>query len=614
MFKKLQLQPHLKIEKNQGRAMLRWDGKRPPERIEYFPAQEKEIYGNKNSIDFNKLFWGDNIQVLAHLLKEYRGEVDLVYIDPPFDSKADYVKRVKIRGNEFSGVQQGILEEKQYGDIWDKDEWLQFMYERLILIRELMSEKASIFVHIDYHRSSHLRLLMDEVFGEDNFRNEIIWYYPNKIQGNIKRFAANHDNICWYSKTSSFTFNRIEEERAKSIKVNARYWDAEKQSFATKKDEKGNVIYIDRAEKIIDDVWIIPAISSGGKDQTNYPTQKPEEILERIIVATSGIGDLVLDCFVGSGTTAAVAQKLGRRWIGCDINIGAIQTSTKRLNQISLAQVAGTTNHNLTLLSEEEGKDAKTKTLFGFKVCNVNEYDVFKNEVEAKDIVMEMYGVEQARLSHFDGMLDNSFVKVMPINRVCSKKDIDDVLKAVRANLADFTAKIKSRHGESVYEEGVTVFCSGFEMDMIDYLMKNNDTGVDIDIRDILLDKQTLIFKQRPEAEITVKCTGKKVKIIIDDFISPILMRKLEIENEKVNKNGLKTRVEDYRQVIDSVAIDVDYDSNLFNAEIIDVPAKNELIKSEYNFEYPKTGKKRLAVKIVDVLGEEYFKTFEVTL
>src|SRR3989339_588315 len=188
------------IEKTQGRAMLRWDGKKPLERIEYFPAQEKEVYGDKEAKDFNKLFWGDNLQVLAHLLKEHRGKIDLIYIDPPFDSKADYVKKVKIRGNELDGIQKSIIEEKQYGDIWERDEYLQFMFERLVLMRELLTERGSIYLHCDWHKSHFLRLILDEVFGEDNFVNEIVWHYYNKMQGNVGRFASNHDAILVYRK------------------------------------------------------------------------------------------------------------------------------------------------------------------------------------------------------------------------------------------------------------------------------------------------------------------------------------------------------------------------------------------------------------------------------
>src|SRR3989344_943951 len=149
----------LKVAQAKGRPMLTWVGKKPLEKVEYFPAQEKEIYGDKKSKVFNQLFWGDNLQVLSHLLKEYRGAVDLIYIDPPFASEAEYVRRVKIRGERVEGVQQSVLEEAQYTDIWEQDEYLQFMYERLLLMKELLSDKGSIYLHCDWHKGHHLRCL-----------------------------------------------------------------------------------------------------------------------------------------------------------------------------------------------------------------------------------------------------------------------------------------------------------------------------------------------------------------------------------------------------------------------------------------------------------------------
>ena len=626
------------IEKVRGRAMLRWDGKKPLERIEYYPAQEKEVYGDKSAKDFNKLFWGDNLQVLSHLLKEHRGKIDLIYIDPPFDSKADYVKKIKVRGKKTDGLQQGLLEEKQYSDIWGKDEYLQFMYERLILMRELLTDKGSIYLHCDWHKSHHLRLILDEVFGESNFINEIAWCYQTR-QFSKRHWNRKHDNILVYAKNpEKFVFNW-------SVKgVIESYKDSTVKKYKHK-DEKGYYRLsgrgivgspiqsakdvdpkweIEHPELVVreylgngyapNDYWLIDIVNQVANERTDFPTQKPEALLEKIIKASSNEGDVVLDCFIGGGTTAATAQKLGRRWIGCDINIGAIQTTTKRLNQIIDAQKSGSTDKDAWLLEKDEIEEVKKSTLSGFKIYNVNEYDVFKNEVEAKDIIMEMYGVERIRSSHFDGVLDNHFVKVMPINRVCTKKDIDDVLKGIKDSIDDFKVKSKSRQNESIYEQGVMVFCSGMELDTLDYLKKQDRHGVDIQMRDILLDKQTLIFKQPPEAQIDVKAGTKKATLTIKDFISPILMRKLDIENEKALKKESRAKVEDCKQIIDSVAIDIDYDGKLFNAEIIDVPAKNELIEGSYELEYEKAGKNTIAIKIVDVLGEEYFETFEVTV
>lgn len=152
-----------------GFPELRWTGKRPYKQTQYYPAQLKERYGNPDANGwFNKIFWGDNLQVMSHLLKEYRGKIDLIYIDPPFDSKADYKKKIELKGKHAEN-DNNFFEQKQYGDIWNNDEYLQFMYERLILLRELLSDKGSIYVHLDNKRSFHLKLIMDEVFGSSNF-------------------------------------------------------------------------------------------------------------------------------------------------------------------------------------------------------------------------------------------------------------------------------------------------------------------------------------------------------------------------------------------------------------------------------------------------------------
>lgn len=587
-----------KIEQAKGRPLLQWVGKKPIEGVEYYPAQEKEVYGEKEAKDFNKLFWGDNLQVLSHLLKEYRGQVDLIYIDPPFDSKADYVKKVKVRGEQIEGEAQSVIEERQYTDIWEKDEFLQFMYERLLLMKELLSDKGSIFVHLDWHKSSYIRLIMDEVFGEDNFVNEIIWHYADNFQGNVRGFATNHNNIYWYSKTKEYVSNKILIDLGKTIKRDKRIWSKDEQKLVAARDEEGRIVYEDFTQKKADDVWEIGQSSTtktASSEYLGYPTQKPEKLLERIVRAASNEGDVVADFFMGSGTTCAVAQRLERKWLGCDINLGAIQTATKRINQMLATQ-----------------KKDGFKGSLGFKILNVNNYDVFKNELEAKEIVMEMYGVEPLKRTYFDGFLDNHFVKVLPLNRVLNKMDVRSLIKNISEKVGDFTVKKTSSSGEAVYEQGVLVICSGMELDVLDFLKKENRTGVKIDIRDIQTDKKGLIFKQKPEAKIAVKAKDKKLSVEIQEFHSPILMRKLQLENEKMLQKDEKAKVEDFRQVIDSVAIDTDYDGKLFNAEVMDFPTKKEIIKVKYEWEYKKSGKNTVAVKIVDVLGEEYFETFEV--
>jgi len=189
-----------------GFPELRWTGKRPYDSTQYYPAQLRERYGEETDGWINKIFWGDNLQVMSHLLKKYRGKIDLIYIDPPFDSKADYKKKIEVKGIGKAETDASSFEEKQYGDIWTNDEYLQFMYERLILLRELLSDTGVLYLHCDWHKSHQLKLILDEIFGVQNFRNEIIWSYSTLGRPN-DRFAQKHDTIFAYGKTQNTFFN-----------------------------------------------------------------------------------------------------------------------------------------------------------------------------------------------------------------------------------------------------------------------------------------------------------------------------------------------------------------------------------------------------------------------
>ena len=191
-----------------GFPELRWTGKRPYRSTQYYPAQLKETYGEPQDGWMNKIFWGDNLQVMSHMLKEYRGKIDLIYIDPPFDSKADYKKKIDIKGIGKAESDSSSFEEKQYGDIWTNDEYNQFLYERLILCRALLSDSGCIYVHCDWHKSHYIRLICDEIFGADRFINEIIWKSGN-IRGaktSSNKFGRVTDTIYLYSKTDNYYF------------------------------------------------------------------------------------------------------------------------------------------------------------------------------------------------------------------------------------------------------------------------------------------------------------------------------------------------------------------------------------------------------------------------
>ena len=582
-----------------GFLELRWTGKRPYRSTQYYPAQLKESYGKPSEDGWiNKIFWGDNLQVMSHMLKKYRGKIDLIYIDPPFDSKADYKKKIKIKGIGKAESDSSSFKEKQYGDIWSNDEYLQFMYERLILLRELLSDKGSIYLHCDWHRAHHIKLLMDEIFGNGGkdtkgpgFKNEIIWAY--RIQGVGKgRWARKHDTIFFYTKTGDYTFNEEKEDVIYRKKFIGTTCIAPNLGLLKEQEVKEITQCLNDKQPIPDkyknklfntyfsnvyvrDVWdgdYTKPIISGSSEYLQYPTQKPEGLLKRIINASTNPGDIVFDCFMGSGTTQAVAMKLGRRFIGADINLGSIQTTTKRLISVS-----------------EDLKDDKTKYT-GFEVYNVNNYDFFRNPVEAKELLIKALEVEPYASSDiWDGELDGRKVKIMPTNRIATKVDA----QSITANLPYKTyEEIKSKDPKAVVER-MTIVCMGHEPDFKAAIEKElSSYKVDIEVVDILRDKKDLVFKRDSEAEIVREGN----KLIIRNFFPMNLLQKLSMQKESV---------EDWRQLVESVMIDFNYDGAVMQPTITDIPDKKGLVQGIYDIPEDASG---IKVKITDLLSESYEK------
>lgn len=312
--------------------------------VKYDLLREEPVGSNP---DGNMVVRGDCVSTCAYL-RDQGIKVDLVYIDPPFASGADYAKKVYLRHNpalaekieeaekELSHDDMKSFEEKMYGDIWDKEKYLNWMYENLCAIKSVMSDEASIYVHLDWNIGHYVKILMDEIFGEENFKNEIIWYYYNKMPDKRKPlFTRSHDTIYFYSLANSedITFNLLTEKRQESVKQLVRKKVDGKMINA--RDEDGNVMYRITDERTLDDVWRIAMLQPAGQNEPlEYNTQKPEELLERVISASSKKGMLVADFFAGSGVTAAVAHKLGRKFITCDIGLNSIEITRDRLKNL----------------------------------------------------------------------------------------------------------------------------------------------------------------------------------------------------------------------------------------------------------------------------------------
>ena len=578
-----------------GFPELRWTGKRPYKATQYYPAQLKETYGESKDGWMNKIFWGDNLQVMSHMLKEYRGKIDLIYIDPPFDSKADYKKKVDIKGVGKAKSDSSSFEEKQYGDIWTNDEYLQFMYERLIIMRELLSDTGSIYIHCDYRKAHHLRSIVEEIFGTQNFQNEIIWCYRG-MAVSTNHYVRRHDSILFATKTGNYPFNweQIAEPLEESTIKKYKHIDKDGRRFRLhgrnitgspiqnstdcdiswleKAPELCRIDYLD--EKVGSkprDWFIMDYLNVMSDEKLNYPTQKPEQLLERIIKASSNPGDIVFDCFMGSGTTQAVAMKLGRRFIGADINLGAIQTTTKRLLAVAKE------------LNDSGNADDKYT---GFEVYNVNNYDFFRNPVEARDLLIQALEIQPFPQSQvWDGELDGRMVKIMPINRIATKADLKELL----ANLPYSTYEKRKEENPNQPVERMTIVCMGHEPDLKGALEQElADYKVDVEILDVLRDKADLQLKREAEAKVVHEGN----KLVIRAFYPMNLMQKLSLQKEYV---------EDWRQLVDSIMVDWNYDGVVMQPTIIDIPGKNEMVKGVYDI--PEDAG-TIKVKITDLLSE----------
>ena len=618
------------FEPIQGFPMLNWKGKRPFRSTQFYPAQLKEAHGSAVDNWRNKIFWGDNIQVMSHLLKDYRGKIDLVYIDPPFDSKADYKKKIKVHGKGLALHNDGnAFEEKQYADIWTNDEYLQFMYERIVLIRELLADHGTIYLHCDWHKSHHLRCLMDEVFGAENFINESIWKrttaHGDAKQG-AKRFDIVHDNILIYSKTNEYTWNTQyvpfdeaqiaqqynkkddDDRRYRLVTPTAakpggntsyefhgvkppagRFW-AYTEEKMNEMFQKGSLYFSSSGQPYVkyylderpgvaaSTLWSdISILSPTAKERLGYPTQKPEGLLERIIKTSSNRGDIVFDCFMGSGTTQAVAMKLGRRFIGADINLGAVQTTTKRLIQLG---------KKLNLGQKELIEDEKCICYSGLDIYNVNHYDIFRNPLEAKELILDALEIQRLeKNSLFDGEKDGRMVKIMPVNRIASTVDLNELISGFDYKL--FERRQSENPNKPV--EKLLLVCLGHEPDFAAELQKQTEPfKLDIEVVDILRDKSHLEFKRDSEAKVVIK----DGKLLIEQFYPMNLLQKLSLRQENV---------EDWRELVESIMVDWNYDGAVLEPAILDLPENNELVSGEYVL--PEDAG-TIRIKITDLISE----------
>ncbi len=587
----------IKITPAKGRPMLYWVGKKPLDYVKGYPAVLTDVFDPLNTglrynipkfEDLEKnwqnlLFYGDNKDVLATLLElGFRGKIDLIYIDPPFMSNADYIRKVELRG--LKGTQTEIddadlLQQTMYFDMWRNDAYLQFMYERLQLLRELLAETGSIFVHLDQTVGHYVKILMDEIFGQENMLGEIVWYRYNKIPDKTKKlFFKMHDNIIHYAKSrGNHYFESIVYPTGKEIK--------------RKKMKKisGRIATIDEYTEYIQEILLtrsvidfIPDRNVGSSlEKTGFETQKPDELIEIFIQSSCPPNGIVLDCFVGSGTTARVAQKLGRRWIGCDINKGAIQLTARELQKIILEQI--------------KNKETKYPS---FAIYKVNNYDLQLLQTEAIELVVQHIGIQRTKTDpFFDGFLGNKLVKIIDFNHPFTLLDLQLIQD-----------ELKKRPNE---DRDIAVICLGKELAVdpaIEEWNKKHPVNK-IEVIELKTDKKygNFLIHKPDEAKVKIERRGNKAIIEIQDFISPTIIERLNIDNQL-----FKFKIPDFRSMIDYVLIDTNYDGKTFHIVYSDVPKKkDDLIKGKYELEISEK-RTKIAIKIVDMLGEEVLIVKEI--
>ena len=506
------------------------------------PLYEMEEVENVGENDKNLLIRGECVSACAYL-KEKNIKVDLVYIDPPFASGADYAKTVYIRRNPkvaeaVTKAEESLdieelksFEEKMYGDVWNKEAYLNWMYENLMAIKSVMNDNASIYVHLDHHIGHYVKILMDEIFGEDNFVNEIVWNYGTYIGQTSNNFPRKHDTLFIYGKSSKHIFNMIRDDDLDSD-ANYKRWrkyfnennqicgnnypiDDSKFSGYVKRFEKengrlpsnNNDVVLEINGKIVDDVWYIQSVNPFANERIDYATQKPEALLQRIIRASSNKNMIVADFFGGSGVTAKVANDLGRNFIHCDIGVNSIETTRDRLIEAKAS----------------------------FKVLDIKDgVNLYRNPIQTMDKINSLIpGLknEDSVSEFWEGAINDTKEGLIPVyvpNLMDSTTKLLDITLMNRIvnlaipELSDNIKKVIVYYIDMIDEQELNNFIK-------EYLKRD----IVIELRDLKNILDETIVNDFVEYEI------KDKYIEINNFISDRLIRKINEYNEKMNCQAL---------------------------------------------------------------------------
>ena len=568
-----------------------------------------DVYDGKEGDTFeagwrNKLIWGDNLLAMGSLLEKFAGKVDLVYIDPPFATGTDFSFTTQI-GDDGTEVlkEQSMIEEKAYRDTWGNglSSYLGMILPRVRLIRDLLSDRGALYLHVDYRVAFHLRLVLDEVFGPGCFQNQIAWHYSGWNRHGQKYFNRRHDQILYYSKSSAPAFNSFAIPWASKEE----YVRIRKQKILTDKSGREYVLsdagggervkrFLDEAMsdgRPADDVWDLDKINNSSKEALGYDTQKPEALLERIIEASSKRGDLVVDFFCGSGTTLAVAEKLGRRWIGCDLGRWGTHVTRKRMLGIENCKPFEVLNLGRYERQYWQGVtfgDAKGKPLAEQALY---EYLAF---------ILKLYGAQPvAGLTHLHGKKGKALVHIGAVDAPVTISEINTAVAEC--------AKLKQ--GE------LHVLGWEWEMGLYDLMV---EAAKKMSVKLLLLiiprevmeqqaaDKGDIRFFELAYLEALIKQPKKlTAQVALKDFVIP---------NTELIPEEVRSKVKKWSDYIDYWAVDWDFRNDTFMQGWVAYRTRKDrtLPLTCDAHTYERAGKYRILVKVIDIFGNDTSQAFDV--
>ncbi len=554
----------------------------------------------------NRLIWGDKKYVLPSLLTEFGGKVNLIYIDPPFDTGADFSFTATIPGNPETEDDEtatftkepSIIEQKAYRDTWGQglDSYLEWLYETIVILRELLREDGSIYVHMDVHRGPYVKAILDEVFGIENFQNEIAWYYYNKLHGASKRCIPKaFDQILYYLKNreSGYKYKTLKEPREKPIKkLKYRFIGGKIQNL---KDESGKTITYTSTERQLDNVWRIRCLQPANLEEwVSYDTQKPVDLIERILAISSDENDLILDCFCGSGSTLVAAERMHRRWIGCDLGRFAIHTARKRLIQVP--DVRPFKVQNLGKYERQQWQVAEFPDANGDRKTIQESYRKFILDLYHATPVSSyawLHGTKNGRMVHV-GEVD------APVTLADVKSVSAEVWRAVG------TGKGAPR------TVGLDVLGWEFAFE-INEMAKQvaEEAKVDVSFKKIpreVLEKKAveqgdIRFYELAALKVDVKTKGRLVQLKLKDFVIP---------PDDVPADVQKA-ISHWSQWIDYWAVDWDYRDDTFHNQWQSYRTRKKPgLDLEVSNTYESKGKYAIVVKVIDILGNDTTKMVQV--